>query len=110
MAGLPVWPGRVCAGCVRVCLRGRDGVRQIQVFQLELCTARASSIVNPEATMQESMCCIPKAWMLKNFEISTAQPVLRCGLSHAAMGTRLPRKPPAPPPTKKGAPSADAAC
>ncbi len=34
--------------------------------------ARASSIVNPERTMLASNCPIPRGWMLKNFETSTA--------------------------------------
>jgi hypothetical protein len=37
---------------------------------------------------------IPKGRMLKNFEISTARPVVRCGLSHAARGTGLPANTP----------------
>jgi hypothetical protein len=34
--------------------------------------------------------CLPLNWMLKSLETSTARPVVLCGLSHAAMGTRLP--------------------
>jgi hypothetical protein len=53
-------------------LSQRQLVCALALFQLWPCTARASSIVNPEATMRVSMSCIPKDWMLKNFEISTA--------------------------------------
>ncbi len=65
-----------------------------QLFQLGPCTARASSIGNPEATMSVSMLCIPWGWMLKYFESSTPRPVVPW-LSHAAMGTHLPANPPA---------------